>query len=68
MSMRNEIVKIEKEKLDYILDELDTLSKYFDERIVELHKSIGGQADKHAFTLYRSIVCKIERELKSNTK
>ena len=66
--MRNEIVKIEKEKLDSILDDLDTLSKYFDDRIVELHKSIGGQADKHAFTLYRSIVWKIERELKSNTK
>ena len=66
--MRNEIVKIEKEKLDSILDELDTLSKYFDDRIVELHKSIGGQADKHAFTLYRSIVWKIERELKSNNK
>ena len=66
--MKNEIVKIEKEKLDSILDELDTLSKYFDDRIVELHKSIGGQADKHAFTLYRSIVWKIERELKSNNK
>ena len=66
--MRNEIVKIEKEKLDSILDDLDTLSKYFDDRIVELHKSIGGQADKHAFTLYRSIVWKIERELKSNNK
>lgn len=66
--MRNEIVKIEKEKLDSILNELDTLSKYLDDRIVELHKSIGGQADRHAFTLYRSIVWKIERELKSNTK
>lgn len=66
--MRSEIVKIEKEKLDSILNELDTLSKYFDDRIVELHKSIGGQADRHAFTLYRSIVWKIERELKSNNK
>ena len=37
MSMRNEIVKIEKEKLDSILNELDTLSKYLDDRIVELH-------------------------------
>ena len=68
MSMRSEIVKIEKEKLDSILDELDSLSKYLDDRIVELHKSVGGQADRHAFTLYRSIVWKIERELKSNTK
>lgn len=66
--MKNEIVKIEKEKLDSILNELDTLSKYLDDRIVELHKSIGGQADRHAFTLYRNIVWKIERELKSNTK
>lgn len=66
--MRSEIVKIEKEKLDSILDELDSLSKYLDDRIVELHKSVGGQADRHAFTLYRSIVWKIERELKSNTK
>ena len=66
--MKNEIVKIEKEKLDSILDELDSLSKYLDDRIVELHKSVGGQADRHAFTLYRSIVWKIERELKSNTK
>ena len=66
--MKNEIVKIEKEKLDSILNELDTLSKYLDDRIVELHKSIGGQADRHAFTFYRSIVWKIERELKSNNK
>ena len=66
--MKNEIVKIEKEKLDSILNELDTLSKYFDDRIVELHKSVGGQADRHAFTLYRSIVWKVESELKSNNK
>lgn len=66
--MKNEIVKIEKEKLDSILDELDTLSKYFDDRIVELHKSIGGQADRHAFTFYRSIVWKVESELKRNNK
>ena len=66
--MKNEIVKIEKEKLDSILDDLDTLSKYFDDRIVELHKSIGGQADRHAFTFYRSIVWKVESELKRNNK
>ena len=45
-------------------DEIEFLIKLFDEKIVELHKTVGGISARHAFLLYRKIAWSLEKYIK----
>ena len=58
--------KIDKTIIDDIQENLDFLSKLFDDKIEELHKVKGGQTERHAYMLYRQYVWNIRDTINDN--
>jgi hypothetical protein len=60
--------KINKEKADNILDELNEVERLLDERISDLHEVKGGMQARHAYVLYRNKLLYARCDLRDSLK
>jgi len=60
--------KINEKSLNEVLEEIKSLEKLLDERIVDLHQLVGAKHERHAFILYRDRLWNIRRLLREQAK
>lgn len=60
--------KIENEKVSDFIEVVDDLKKLLTDRISDLHQVKGGMQARHAYILYRKLLCEAEFLIRDNLK
>lgn len=58
--MTKELKMSDKPKKQDVIDDLETLAEFLNDRISELHKVIGGQLERQVLFLYRRLVWRVQ--------